>query len=246
MILCPGNAFVIGSFPTPISTLRNGGDRPPDCAAWKGLDPRVERRRQRTPGLTFKEAATRVHTAHAVTFRDEKHRAQWLSSLEAHISCIWRPVSRCDRFLRPAESTYADRDNDARDGASSLSKRRVQRRRMINRMRVFLWNMRSCRRSRRPRRRRPSSGGRCIACGSTVRPSPAPLRARIWRSRASPSKKAELRTGHHVLYAFGYVDYIDHLEPDIGEDSARSMRKKRTPSHSKAMRLPPICQMPLG
>jgi integrase len=52
--------------------------------AWKGGDPRAERRRERRGTLTFKEAAKQVHAAHAATFKNEKHKAQWLSSLEAN------------------------------------------------------------------------------------------------------------------------------------------------------------------
>lgn len=44
-----------------------------------GGDPLVERRRRVVP--TFEDAATQVHTAHAATFKNEKHRKQWLSSL---------------------------------------------------------------------------------------------------------------------------------------------------------------------
>jgi hypothetical protein len=46
-----------------------------------GGDPLAERRQERRPVPTFAEAATAVHTAHAATFRNEKHRKQWLSSL---------------------------------------------------------------------------------------------------------------------------------------------------------------------
>ena len=50
-----------------------------------GGDPLAERRRERRPMLTFKEAATKVHEALAPTFRNAKHRAQWLASLEADV-----------------------------------------------------------------------------------------------------------------------------------------------------------------
>jgi integrase len=52
---------------------------------WKGGDPREERRRQRKIVPTFRQAAKEVHAAHAATFRNEKHKAQWLSSLEADV-----------------------------------------------------------------------------------------------------------------------------------------------------------------
>jgi integrase len=35
--------------------------------------------------LTFKQAAEQVHAAHAPTFRNEKHKNQWLASLEADV-----------------------------------------------------------------------------------------------------------------------------------------------------------------
>ena len=48
-----------------------------------GDDPLAERRRERRTVPTFKEAAQKVHAAHAATFRNAKHKAQWLASLEA-------------------------------------------------------------------------------------------------------------------------------------------------------------------
>ena len=47
-----------------------------------GGDPLTERRRERRTMLTFEEAAKQVHAAHAATFRNAKHQAQWLSSLK--------------------------------------------------------------------------------------------------------------------------------------------------------------------
>jgi integrase len=47
-----------------------------------GGDPIAERRRERTTVPTFKEAATAVHATHASTFRNPKHKAQWLQSLD--------------------------------------------------------------------------------------------------------------------------------------------------------------------
>jgi integrase len=49
-----------------------------------GKDPLAERQRDRRPVPTFKKAAQDVHTAHAKTFRNAKHRAQWLASLEQY------------------------------------------------------------------------------------------------------------------------------------------------------------------
>ncbi len=53
--------------------------------ARSGGDPLAERRRERRKALTFKEAAKKVHEAHAATFKSVKHRAQWLASLEADV-----------------------------------------------------------------------------------------------------------------------------------------------------------------
>ena len=46
-----------------------------------GGDPLVERRHERRTVPTFEAAATQVHSAHAPTFKNEKHQKQWLSSL---------------------------------------------------------------------------------------------------------------------------------------------------------------------
>jgi integrase len=46
-----------------------------------GHDPLAERRRERRTVPTFKKAAQTVHAAHAATFRNIKHKADWLSSL---------------------------------------------------------------------------------------------------------------------------------------------------------------------
>ena len=46
-----------------------------------GGDPLAARRHERRTVPTFEAAATQVHAAHAQTFRNEKHRKQWLSSL---------------------------------------------------------------------------------------------------------------------------------------------------------------------
>jgi len=63
--------------------------------AWKGGDPRAERRRERKVVPTFSEAAKQVHAAHGATFRNPKHKAQWLSSLEADVFPVFgqRPVN---------------------------------------------------------------------------------------------------------------------------------------------------------
>src|SRR5688572_26135 len=53
--------------------------------ARRGENPLLERRRARGGVLTFKQAAEQVHAAHAPTFRNEKHKIQWLASLEADV-----------------------------------------------------------------------------------------------------------------------------------------------------------------
>lgn len=42
-------------------------------------DPLAERRRRKVP--SFEDAAKEVHGAHGASFKNEKHRKQWLSSL---------------------------------------------------------------------------------------------------------------------------------------------------------------------
>jgi integrase len=53
--------------------------------ARRGEDVRAERRREKQPAPTFREAARRVHEQHGAAFRNEKHRAQWLASLKADV-----------------------------------------------------------------------------------------------------------------------------------------------------------------
>ena len=50
-----------------------------------GEDPLAERRRTTLVVPTFKEAAETVHEAHAATFKNAKHKAQWLASLKADV-----------------------------------------------------------------------------------------------------------------------------------------------------------------
>jgi hypothetical protein len=61
---------------------------------WQGGDPREERRRTRKAVPTFMEAAKEVHASHSATFRNDKHKAQWLASLEADVFPVFgdRPV----------------------------------------------------------------------------------------------------------------------------------------------------------
>jgi integrase len=49
-----------------------------------GGDPLAERRKERVTVPTFKEAAIKVHAGHAATFRNPKHKADWISSLEMY------------------------------------------------------------------------------------------------------------------------------------------------------------------
>jgi integrase len=63
-----------------------------------GGDPLAERRRERVTVPTFREAAEKVHATHAETFRNEKHKTQWLASLKTNIfpAIGDRPVSALD------------------------------------------------------------------------------------------------------------------------------------------------------
>jgi integrase len=53
--------------------------------ARKGVDILAERRAERLAVPTFEEAARAVHEQHGAAFRNAKHRAQWLASLEADV-----------------------------------------------------------------------------------------------------------------------------------------------------------------
>jgi integrase len=66
-----------------------------------GGDPLSERRRERRGMLTFEEAAKLVHASHSATFRNTKHKAQWLSSLEQYVFPKFgkRPLDK----IEPAE-----------------------------------------------------------------------------------------------------------------------------------------------
>lgn len=61
---------------------------------WRGEDPRIERRRSRKAVPTFRETATDVHAAHSANFRNARHKAQWLASLESDVFPVFgnRPV----------------------------------------------------------------------------------------------------------------------------------------------------------
>src|SRR5262245_12242601 len=47
-------------------------------------DPLAERRKELIVIPTFKVAATQVHQSHSVAFRNEKHKAQWITTLETY------------------------------------------------------------------------------------------------------------------------------------------------------------------
>jgi len=66
--------------------------------ARKGLDVLAERRAKRRTVLTFEEAAREVHAQHGAAFRNDKHRAQWLASLEADVFPVFggRRVDQVD------------------------------------------------------------------------------------------------------------------------------------------------------
>jgi integrase len=66
--------------------------------ARSGGDPVAETRKTRRRLLTFQSAAERVHATHAPTFRNEKHRAQWLTSLTTYVFPHFgtRPVDQVD------------------------------------------------------------------------------------------------------------------------------------------------------
>jgi integrase len=66
--------------------------------ARKGGDPLVERRQERLIVPTFEEAAREVHEAHAATFKNSKHAAQWITTLETYVLPIFgaRQVSEVE------------------------------------------------------------------------------------------------------------------------------------------------------
>ena len=67
--------------------------------ARNGGDPLAERRRERRKVPTFREAAQKVHETHSSTFRNAKHRVQWLASLEADVFPVFG-----DRMVSTIES----------------------------------------------------------------------------------------------------------------------------------------------
>jgi integrase len=57
-----------------------------------GGDPLAERRKERRSVPTFEQAARQVHESHAATFRNEKHAAQWITTLETYVFPIFGSV----------------------------------------------------------------------------------------------------------------------------------------------------------
>jgi integrase len=53
-----------------------------------GGDPLAERRQERRQVPIFEDAAKQVHASHSRTFRNEKHRKQWLASLSGVLSAF--------------------------------------------------------------------------------------------------------------------------------------------------------------
>ena len=87
--------------------------------ARSGGDPLSDRRRERRTMLTFEEAAKQVHANHSATFRNTKHKLQWLSSLRDDVFPVFgkRPVTRSTR--RHIEGAFGDLDDEAGDGAAT-------------------------------------------------------------------------------------------------------------------------------
>ena len=66
--------------------------------ARKGGDPLKERRKAAVQVPTFKEAAIFVHAEHSATWKNKKHAAQWISTLQEYTFPIFgdRPVDQVD------------------------------------------------------------------------------------------------------------------------------------------------------
>src|SRR5262245_49291761 len=83
-----------------------------------GGNPLLERRRSRVGVPTFKEAAVQVHAAHAATFKNERHKAQWLASLENDVFPVFGdlPVDqvRTSDVLRALSPIWTTKPETAR------------------------------------------------------------------------------------------------------------------------------------
>lgn len=66
--------------------------------ARKGGDPLADRRKSRVQVPTFKEAATIVHQEHSESWKNKKHSAQWIKTLEEYTFPLFgdRPVDQVD------------------------------------------------------------------------------------------------------------------------------------------------------
>jgi integrase len=86
--------------------------------ARSGGDPLAERRRERVTVPTFSEAAKKVHATHSTTFRNPKHKAQWLASLQTNIFPVFgdRPVNVIDsgEVLRALTPIWTSKPETAR------------------------------------------------------------------------------------------------------------------------------------
>lgn len=50
----------------------------------RGVDPIAEKKKVVDPVPTFRDAAARVHADHKAAWKNSKHQAQWLSTLETY------------------------------------------------------------------------------------------------------------------------------------------------------------------
>ncbi len=80
---------------TPLAEAREEAARLRRIAR-KGGDPLAQRRQERRTVPTFEEAARQVHESRAATFRNVKHRADWLSSLVTYVFPLFgsRPIDQ--------------------------------------------------------------------------------------------------------------------------------------------------------
>ena len=89
----------LGSVQLVRSARRESRPRRSGARRAHGDNPRLERQREQRIVPTFKEAAHAVHAEHSPTYKNAKHRAQWLSSLEPDVFPIIG--DRADRHARP-------------------------------------------------------------------------------------------------------------------------------------------------
>lgn len=93
-------AFGLGAYPeVSLASARDKASRLKERIR-DGVDPVEERkaaqralRAAQAKALTFDEAARRCHAARATEFRNEKHRRDWISSLERHASPVLGTLS---------------------------------------------------------------------------------------------------------------------------------------------------------